>query len=94
MKALKSIDWKRYGLHLGGIVELDGIALLEWENLPTDTHIDIVLHSYLKQYPALDRSFFSLYLGQLKHILFLLFLWWFLDALLQNISLDFFYYIY
>jgi len=74
MKALKSIDWKRYGLHLGGIVELDGIALLEWENLPTDTHIDIVLHSYLKQYPALDRSFFSLYLGQLKHILFLLFL--------------------
>ncbi|PNY05669.1 hypothetical protein L195_g002124 [Trifolium pratense] len=60
MKALKSIDWKRYGLHLGGIVELDGIALLEWENLSTDTHIDIVLHSYLKQYPALDRSFFAL----------------------------------
>ncbi|WJX62054.1 hypothetical protein P8452_47091 [Trifolium repens] len=60
MKALKSIDWKRYGLHLSGIVELDGIALLEWENLPTDTHIDIVLHSYLKQYPALDRSFFAL----------------------------------
>lgn len=49
MKALKSIDWKRYGLHLRGIVELDGTALLEWENLPTDTHIDIVLHSYLKQ---------------------------------------------
>ncbi|KAK2428281.1 hypothetical protein P8452_42344 [Trifolium repens] len=60
MKALKSIDWKRYGLHLRDIVELDGIALLEWENLPTDTHIDIVLHSYLKQYPALDRSFFAL----------------------------------
>ncbi|CAL5188991.1 unnamed protein product [Lathyrus oleraceus] len=64
MKALKSIDWKRYGLHLGRIVEQDGIALLEWENLPTDTHIDIVLHSYLKQtvIPApnkrsqLDRS--------------------------------------
>lgn len=49
LKALKSIDWKRYGLHFGGIVEQDGIALLEWENLPTDTRIDIVLHSYLKQ---------------------------------------------
>ncbi|WJX55934.1 hypothetical protein P8452_41647 [Trifolium repens] len=59
MKALKSIDWKGYGLHLRGIVELDGIALLEWENLPTDTHIDIVLHSYLKQprkMTQLDRS--------------------------------------
>lgn len=60
MKALKSIDWKRYGLHLGRIVEQDGIALLEWENLPTHTHIDIVLHSYLKQYPTLDKSFFCL----------------------------------
>ncbi|WJX12467.1 hypothetical protein P8452_02968 [Trifolium repens] len=59
MKPLKSIEWKRYGLHLRGIVELDGIALLEWENLPTDAHIDIVLHSYLKQYPALDKSFFA-----------------------------------
>ncbi|XP_058772297.1 type 2 DNA topoisomerase 6 subunit B-like [Vicia villosa] len=59
MKALKSIDWKRYGLHLGRIVEQDGIALLEWENLPTHTHIDIVLHSYLKQYPTLDKSFRS-----------------------------------
>ncbi|XP_061357002.1 type 2 DNA topoisomerase 6 subunit B-like [Gastrolobium bilobum] len=53
LKALKSIDWKRYGLNLGGIVRQDGFALLEWENLPTDTHIDIVLHSYHKQYPAL-----------------------------------------
>ncbi|CAI8587589.1 unnamed protein product [Vicia faba] len=56
MKALKSIDWKRYGLHLGRIVEQDGIALLEWENLPTDTHIDIVLHSYLKQYPTSETA--------------------------------------
>ncbi|KAL2347325.1 hypothetical protein Fmac_001325 [Flemingia macrophylla] len=52
MKALKSIDWKTYGLNLGGIVEQDGITLLEWENLPTDTHIDIVLHCYHKQNPA------------------------------------------
>ncbi|XP_057448484.1 type 2 DNA topoisomerase 6 subunit B-like isoform X2 [Lotus japonicus] len=49
MKALKGIGWKRYGLHLGGIVEKDGFAILEWENLPSDTHIDIVLHSYHKQ---------------------------------------------
>jgi hypothetical protein len=70
MKALKSIDWKRYGLHLRGIVELDGTALLEWENLPTDTHIDIVLHSYLKQYPALDRSFFSLSWTVKTHFVF------------------------
>lgn len=65
MKALKGIGWKRYGLHLGGIVEKDGFAILEWENLPSDTHIDIVLHSYHKQYPALDRPFL-LYLRQLK----------------------------
>ncbi|KAK7307224.1 hypothetical protein VNO77_40093 [Canavalia gladiata] len=43
MKALKRIDWKRYGLNLGGIVEQDGVTLLEWENLPTDTHIDITM---------------------------------------------------
>nr|KYP66158.1 hypothetical protein KK1_012442 [Cajanus cajan] len=52
MKALRSIDWKTYGLNIGGMVEQDGITLLEWENLPIDTHIDIVLHSYHKQYPA------------------------------------------
>ncbi|RDX72020.1 Type 2 DNA topoisomerase 6 subunit B-like protein, partial [Mucuna pruriens] len=60
MKALQSIDWKTYGLNLGTIVEQDGVTLLEWEKLPTDAHIDIVLHSYHKQYPALDRSFSSL----------------------------------
>lgn len=60
MKALQSIDWKTYGLNLRGTVEQDGVTLLEWENLPTDTHIDIVLHVYHKQYPALDRSFLSL----------------------------------
>lgn len=83
MKALKSIDWKRYGLHLGRIVEQDGIALLEWENLPTDTHIDIVLHSYLKQYPTSETA---------KHIVYFYlftFLPEFLDALLQDFSLDF-----
>ncbi|KAG4403083.1 hypothetical protein AAZX31_01G029000 [Glycine max] len=52
VKALQSIDWKTYGLNLGGIVEQDDVTLLEWENFPTDTHIDIVLHSYHKQIPA------------------------------------------
>ncbi|KAK2374480.1 type 2 DNA topoisomerase 6 subunit B [Trifolium repens] len=56
MKALKSIDWKRYGLHLSGIVELDGIALLEWENLPTDTHIDITVIPTPRKMSQLDRS--------------------------------------
>ncbi|KAL9285122.1 hypothetical protein ACSQ67_024514 [Phaseolus vulgaris] len=60
MKALQSIDWKTYGLNLRGAVEQDGVTLLEWENLPTDIHIDVVLHIYHKQYPALDRSFLSL----------------------------------
>ncbi|KAE9613378.1 putative Type 2 DNA topoisomerase 6 subunit B-like protein [Lupinus albus] len=58
MKALKSTDWKRYGLSLRGIIQQDGFALLEWENLHTDTHIDIVLHSYQKQYPETNKYFF------------------------------------
>ena len=82
MKALQSIDWKTYGLNLGGIVEQDGVTLLEWENFPTDTHIDIVLHSYHKQYPALNRSFLSLSetFEVLKHVFLF--------------SLNFLYYIY
>ncbi|XP_028754436.1 type 2 DNA topoisomerase 6 subunit B-like [Neltuma alba] len=49
MKALKSVGWRRYGLNLTGTAQQDGRALLEWENLPTDTQIDIVLHSYHQQ---------------------------------------------
>ncbi|MED6145938.1 hypothetical protein PIB30_029673 [Stylosanthes scabra] len=60
MKALKGIDWKSYGLKLRGIVQQDGFTLLEWENLTRDTHIDIVLHSYHKQYPAFKGSFLAL----------------------------------
>ncbi|KAK7407253.1 hypothetical protein VNO78_08996 [Psophocarpus tetragonolobus] len=56
MKALQRIDWKTYGFNFGGIVQQDGITLLEWENLPTDSQIDIVLHEYHKQYPTRDRS--------------------------------------
>ncbi|XP_054810531.1 type 2 DNA topoisomerase 6 subunit B-like isoform X2 [Prosopis cineraria] len=56
MKALKSVDWRRYGLNLAGIAQQDGCALLEWETLPTDTHIDIVLHSYYQQCPAFSEK--------------------------------------
>ncbi|KAJ1399482.1 hypothetical protein SESBI_30245 [Sesbania bispinosa] len=56
MKALKSIDWKRYGLHLGGIVEEDGLALLEWENLPADAHIDITVIPAPRKISQLDRN--------------------------------------
>ncbi|KAL6958329.1 hypothetical protein U1Q18_042413 [Sarracenia purpurea var. burkii] len=49
MNGLTSIDWKSYGLTLRSIVDQEGYALLEWENLPPCTHIDIVLHCYDKQ---------------------------------------------
>lgn len=57
MKALKSVDWRRYGLNLAGIGQQDGCALLEWENLSKETHIDIVLHSYHQQYPTSSEKF-------------------------------------
>uniref|UniRef100_F6HHV3 Type 2 DNA topoisomerase 6 subunit B-like n=1 Tax=Vitis vinifera TaxID=29760 RepID=F6HHV3_VITVI len=53
MNALISIDWKNYGLTLRSFVDQNGSALLEWEDLPTYAHIDIVLHCYHKQYPLL-----------------------------------------
>eukprot|EP00261_Vitis_vinifera_P020564 XP_010651443.1 PREDICTED: type 2 DNA topoisomerase 6 subunit B-like isoform X4 [Vitis vinifera] len=49
MNALISIDWKNYGLTLRSFVDQNGSALLEWEDLPTYAHIDIVLHCYHKQ---------------------------------------------
>lgn len=51
VEALISIDWKKYGLVLKSVENQDGVALLEWENLPPCLHIDIVLHIYHKQYP-------------------------------------------
>ncbi|KAI4328273.1 hypothetical protein L6164_020640 [Bauhinia variegata] len=54
MKALKSIDWRRYGLNLVRIVQQGGCAILEWGNLLRDVHIDIVLHFYQRPYPAMD----------------------------------------
>lgn len=53
MNALISIEWKNYGLTLRSFVDQNGSALLEWEDLPTYAHIDIVLHCYHKQYPLL-----------------------------------------
>ncbi|XP_042981135.1 type 2 DNA topoisomerase 6 subunit B-like isoform X2 [Carya illinoinensis] len=48
-KALTSIDWRSFGLTLKSIVNQGGHAFLEWEGLPPNTRIDIVLHSYHKQ---------------------------------------------
>ncbi|XP_071928531.1 type 2 DNA topoisomerase 6 subunit B-like [Coffea arabica] len=49
LDALTSIKWKDYGLTLKRITDQDDIALLEWENLPPNFHIDIALHSYHKE---------------------------------------------
>ncbi|EYU30233.1 hypothetical protein MIMGU_mgv1a025867mg, partial [Erythranthe guttata] len=39
--ALISIEWKKFGLVLKSVGEQDGVTLLEWENLPPRSHIDI-----------------------------------------------------
>ncbi|KAL7149654.1 hypothetical protein ABFS83_05G055300 [Erythranthe nasuta] len=65
LDALISIEWKKFGLVLKSVGEQDGVTLLEWENLPPRSHIDIVLHRYHKQpmiplcsqNNQLDRSF-------------------------------------
>ncbi|KAH6769488.1 hypothetical protein C2S51_014824 [Perilla frutescens var. frutescens] len=51
LEALIRIDWKNYGLVLKSVGDQDGVTLLEWDNLPPCSHIDIVLHIYHKQYP-------------------------------------------
>ncbi|XP_062110330.1 type 2 DNA topoisomerase 6 subunit B-like [Humulus lupulus] len=52
LKALRSIDWRSYGLILGSVENRGSSVLLEWENLPAYAHIDIVLHLYNEQYPT------------------------------------------
>lgn len=52
LNGLTSIDWKSYGLTLRSIADQDGYAFLEWENLPPNTRIDLVLHCYHKEYPS------------------------------------------
>lgn len=51
LEALISIEWKNYGLVLKSVGDEDGVSLLEWENIPPCSHIDIVLHMYDEQYP-------------------------------------------
>ncbi|EYU24723.1 hypothetical protein MIMGU_mgv1a022264mg, partial [Erythranthe guttata] len=41
LDALISIEWKKFGLVLKSVGEQDGVTLLEWENLPPRSHIDI-----------------------------------------------------
>ncbi|XP_010559041.1 PREDICTED: type 2 DNA topoisomerase 6 subunit B-like isoform X2 [Tarenaya hassleriana] len=47
--ALKSIDWKSYGLTFASIQERDGHVLLEWEHFPSYAQIDIAVHWYHNQ---------------------------------------------
>ncbi|XP_042500523.1 type 2 DNA topoisomerase 6 subunit B-like isoform X2 [Macadamia integrifolia] len=50
LDGLTSIDWKSYGLDLGTVVlDRNGCAMLEWENFPPYSHIDIVIHRYHKK---------------------------------------------
>ncbi|KAI3451706.1 hypothetical protein Pfo_008371 [Paulownia fortunei] len=51
LDALSSFEWKHFGMVLKSVGDQDGVTLLEWENLPLCSHIDIVLHRYHKQYP-------------------------------------------
>lgn len=59
---LTTIDWKSYGLVLGRVVDQGGNVMLEWENLPPRSHIDMVIHCYHKQYPIfhINHSLYGL----------------------------------
>nr|KAJ0210107.1 hypothetical protein LSAT_V11C400159400 [Lactuca sativa] len=37
LKALKTMDWKSYGLSIKSISDEDGCAFIEWDNLPQDS---------------------------------------------------------
>ncbi|GER40027.1 F8A5.1 protein [Striga asiatica] len=53
LDALTSIEWKNYGLVLKSVGDEDGVTLLEWENFPSCSRIDIVLHNHCKQLTTL-----------------------------------------
>ncbi|KAI9386555.1 hypothetical protein POPTR_010G041900v4 [Populus trichocarpa] len=50
LNVLSTIDWKSYGLTLENVVD-QGVCVLEWEDSPSHSQIDMVLHCYHKQYP-------------------------------------------
>ncbi|KAL9353270.1 hypothetical protein Peur_055950 [Populus x canadensis] len=52
LNVLSTIDWKSYGLTLENVVD-QGVCVLEWEDSPSHSQIDMVLHCYHKQYPML-----------------------------------------
>ncbi|KAG9449828.1 hypothetical protein H6P81_009793 [Aristolochia fimbriata] len=52
LNALTSIDWKSYGLTLKtSMIDGEGCAILDWETLPSVSHVDIVLHKFSSKYP-------------------------------------------
>ncbi|XP_020251574.1 type 2 DNA topoisomerase 6 subunit B-like isoform X2 [Asparagus officinalis] len=49
LSALISVNWQNYGLKLkSNFVDKDSHAVLEWDNIPLFSHIDIAIHSYNK----------------------------------------------
>ncbi|KAJ6981195.1 hypothetical protein NC653_024559 [Populus alba x Populus x berolinensis] len=50
LNVLSTIDWKSYGLTLENVVDR-GVCVLVWEDSPSHSHIDMVVHCYHKQYP-------------------------------------------
>ncbi|EPS61946.1 hypothetical protein M569_12850 [Genlisea aurea] len=52
---LTNMQWKKYGLDLKSVSEHDGVILLEWQNLPPDTRIDMAIHTYNKQLKPVPR---------------------------------------
>lgn len=50
LNVLSTIDWKSYGLTLENVVDR-GVCVLEWEDSPSHSQIDMVVHCYHKQYP-------------------------------------------
>ncbi|KAH0466973.1 hypothetical protein IEQ34_004211 [Dendrobium chrysotoxum] len=52
LSALEGIKWPTYGLKLKEIlVDRDGFAVLQWEDLPL-AHMDIAIHSFYIKYPT------------------------------------------
>ncbi|KAL8227493.1 hypothetical protein R6Q57_015077 [Mikania cordata] len=52
LNALSSINWRKYGLSIKCISDEDGSAFIEWEDLPSGSHIDIAIHCHHNKYPS------------------------------------------
>ncbi|KAI3795974.1 hypothetical protein L1987_38635 [Smallanthus sonchifolius] len=55
LNALRSINWRKYGLSIKCISDEDGCAFIEWEDLPPGSHIDIAIHCHHNKYPSYTK---------------------------------------